>query len=587
MTINPKPSESFQLSLIAVLSGDLEIQPGWLQLFGSYSGNPQTAVELVLVCEAKQYKQLQSESADYPFLSLVEATEKLSSYREQILLAVPACRSAIVGLLATTDCSITPNTIPTAVRVIGAFPTATVIVPSYSLAGEYEFQAIDKYNFFQNETLQPAGWEQFQELPQTAAPVVLERKSLQGWLESCGELTGQDQLQIQLRRWVIERGPVYLLPAEAAVAADWKLIPELTAVTTVPLLFGQFGRQVHSSLHKVVNETRETELPAVVPARACEINEQQPVLSLLVIAYDMQSQLPNTLATLNADYQLGVERTDYEVLLIENSSANNLDSETQANLPDNFRYFLREETSKSPAAAINFGLAKAQGSYIGLMIDGAHMLTPGVLQHALIALRLSERAFVTVPTYHLGPDEQNISTQHGYNEAQQQQLLDSIGWQSNGYDLFSISSLCGANPRGYLAPIMESNCYFAARELFAAVGGADESYQQPGGGSLNLDLVRKLGIHPGVEYFCLFGEGSFHQFHGGVTSNQTRADYATGFKEELHERWDQSYHFLERNPFVVGAISSQSRKYLEFSSYRMLKRFDNFKDRLDQVWSDD
>ncbi|MFN2165497.1 MAG: glycosyltransferase, partial [Anaerolineae bacterium] len=108
--------------------------------------------------------------------------------------------------------------------------------------------------------------------------------------------------------------------------------------------------------------------------------EAAPAVSVVVIAYDMAAQAERTVRSLFSDYQLGVCAADYEVIVVENESRNLLDSDFVEALPDNFRYFLRRDAEPSPAAAINFGASQARGEHICIMIDGARMLTPGVMR---------------------------------------------------------------------------------------------------------------------------------------------------------------------------------------------------------------
>ena len=42
----------------------------------------------------------------------------------------------------------------------------------------------------------------------------------------------------------------------------------------------------------------------------------------------------------------------------------------------------------------------------------------------------------------------------------------------------------------------------------------------PGGGYANLDLYERLGAAPDVNVVTILGEGSFHQVHGGTTTNR-------------------------------------------------------------------
>ena len=46
----------------------------------------------------------------------------------------------------------------------------------------------------------------------------------------------------------------------------------------------------------------------------------------------------------------------------------------------------------------------------------------------------------------------------------------------------------------------------------------------PGGGYANLDLYERLGSTPEVTVATILGEGSFHQVHGGTTTNQDEVE---------------------------------------------------------------
>lgn len=314
---------------------------------------------------------------------------------------------------------------------------------------------------------------------------------------------------------------------------------------------------------------------------------KKPALSIIVVAYRMPRQLANTLYTLSREYQQKVDGLNYEVIVLENRSSENLPQTVVERLPSNFRYYLRDETSVSPAAAMNEGLRLARGDAIGMMIDGAHMLSPGVLRYAAMAFQMVSDAFVAVPVYHLGPKEQNESAAEGYDEEVEKELLKTVDWRADGYELFTISTLCSANPRGFLAPIMESNCYFASREVFDAIGGVDEEFTLAGGGSLNLHLTRQLGTRKGSEYFMLGGEGSFHQFHGGVTSSQNRARVVEEHAAQLHMKWGGNYSFLSRNPIILGHFRDQVHPTLKFSVDGIMRRVLNCRRENRPIWPDD
>ena len=104
-----------------------------------------------------------------------------------------------------------------------------------------------------------------------------------------------------------------------------------------------------------------------------------PKVSVIVIAYSMSRQLENTLYSLTAECQNGVSEDDYEVIVMENSSADNLPPREVAALPDNFRYVLRDEPTATPVYAINEAFALCRAPLVCLMIDGARMASPGIL----------------------------------------------------------------------------------------------------------------------------------------------------------------------------------------------------------------
>ncbi len=65
---------------------------------------------------------------------------------------------------------------------------------------------------------------------------------------------------------------------------------------------------------------------------------------------------------------------------------------------------------------------------------------------------------------------------------------------------------------------------FAPRSLLEQVGAFDESFNMPGGGFANLELYERLGSSADVNVVTMLGEGSFHQMHGGTTTNLSGSD---------------------------------------------------------------
>ena len=153
------------------------------------------------------------------------------------------------------------------------------------------------------------------------------------------------------------------------------------------------------------------------------------------------------------------------------------------------------------------------------MIDGAHVLTPGVLHYGLAGLATYAPAIVATQQWYVGPGQQGEVMRDGYDQAYEDRLFESIRWPSAGHRLFEISHFIG--DRDWLDGMWESNCMFVPRAQLAQVGGFDESFTVAGGGYTNLELYERLGASPDVTVCTIMGEGSFHQVHGGTTTNQT------------------------------------------------------------------
>ena len=285
-------------------------------------------------------------------------------------------------------------------------------------------------------------------------------------------------------------------------------------------------------------------------------------LSVVVVVFRMPAQARNTLLSLSNDYQAGIDPTEYEVIVVENESDRPLGRDAVAGFGDNFRYFLREGNDVSPAAAVNFGVSNASYPYVGVVVDGARMLTPGVLKHAKMAFRSARDAVVSVPGYHLGEEIQQESSKSGYDEQYEAGLLESISWPEDGYRLFEISCFSGSCSGGFFRPLPESNCVFVSRHWWEKLGGCDLRFDLPGGGYVNLDLYRRLCELPEITLFQLFGEGSFHQFHGGVTTSAKDGDQRENYLNQARAQYQalrgRTYSPPARQAVYFGSVSQSS-----------------------------
>lgn len=283
-------------------------------------------------------------------------------------------------------------------------------------------------------------------------------------------------------------------------------------------------------------------------------------LSVIVIFHDMLRVAPRTLQALSGAYQQGIAPADYEVIVVENGSPQPLEAAQVEAFGDNFHYHRLVDAPPSPAHAINYGVGKARGDVLAIMVDGAHIVTPGVLRYALDMFAAHRNPLVLTAPFFLGPGPQTHTIAQGYDAAEEERLLASIDWPADGYRLFEIGVPYRIDENPQTRPKLfwfvrqfESNCLFVRRASFDAVGGCDERFDLPGGGILLPDLYRQLCRLDDAELIQLLGEASFHQVHGGVSTNTT--------PERQREKWDS---YLEQYRRVRGEPFEVSQKPLRF-----------------------
>jgi cephalosporin hydroxylase len=244
-------------------------------------------------------------------------------------------------------------------------------------------------------------------------------------------------------------------------------------------------------------------------------------LTVAVVFFNMRREAARTLHSLSRAYQQGIDDLTYEVLVVDNGSSagQELTAEYVRSFGPEFRLVdPGEPVSSSPGIALSRAIRGGRGRAFALMIDGAHVLTPGVLRYGMAGLRTYEPAVVATQQWYVGPGDQGDAVADGYDQGAEDRLFERIEWPANGYRLFDIGHFIGE--RDWLDGMWESNCLFVTRPFLEQAGGFDERFDEAGGGYANLDLYERATLAQDIHLVTILGEGSFHQVHGGTTTNE-------------------------------------------------------------------
>jgi hypothetical protein len=290
----------------------------------------------------------------------------------------------------------------------------------------------------------------------------------------------------------------------------------------------------------------------------------------VVVVHDMARELPRTLWSLSPAHQRNIKADDYEVIVIDNGSAQPVGPEPVASFEGHLRLERIDRAPPSPAHAANHGLGLAAGDLVGLIIDGARLASPGLLAGARRATCLADRPIVTAPAFHLGPVRHMQAATVAYDQAAEDQLLGQSGWEADGYRLFEISTSAGSWGRGLFGPAGESSSLFCPRPIWDELGGLDERFTLPGGGLVNHDLYRRACSLDGIELIVLLGEGTFHQYHGGASTSRRHT------WDEMHAEYQtitgQAHRPPTNPPLYAGRVHGRLLPLIERSARQAIDR---------------
>lgn len=289
------------------------------------------------------------------------------------------------------------------------------------------------------------------------------------------------------------------------------------------------------------------------------------LLTVISVFFNMAREAPRSLHSLSVPYQQGVTAAEYRVVVIDHGSTPPLDPALVTGCGPNFSLHRVDPAPVSPVAAINQAVAAATTPYVMILIDGAHLLSPGVVRGALEAFRVEADGFVATLPFHLGPKPQFQSSAEGYDQAEEDRLLADIGWpDAGGYRLFLIASPSDAR-EGWFCPLWESNCFALRRDRFLAAGGFHPGFSSPGGGMVNLDFLRQRLLEPDLPFILLLGEGSFHQLHTHKTVHHPelkRQGEWQSFTAEYRAIRGEEFALAWRPPLLIGRVPMEAMPHV-------------------------
>lgn len=278
-------------------------------------------------------------------------------------------------------------------------------------------------------------------------------------------------------------------------------------------------------------------------------------LSVIVVFDNVRPEAERALHSLSRAYQRGVEDVDYEVIVVDHHSApdHRLGESFVNSFGQEFRYLdLGSDSTPSPSEALYRGAADAAGRNITFMMDGAHVLTPGVIHHGMAALEAYASSVVTTQPWYVGrPVNEPGTGRHGPDQSGLDSLFETIQWPLDGYRLFDIGHFAGE--RDWLDTLSESNCFFVPRSRLEQAGCFDDRFSSPGGRSNSPDLFERIASAPGNSLTTILGEGSFRQ-----VCEDSEANPAEFVERLLPQDPITAVHYV--GSMVPSALRSRARR---------------------------
>jgi hypothetical protein len=277
-----------------------------------------------------------------------------------------------------------------------------------------------------------------------------------------------------------------------------------------------------------------------------------PRLSIVLPLFASDEQADNALSSLCAPYQTAHQGA-VEILVVEADAPGMLGKARACAYGDNVRHFIVEAGSATRARALDLGLRECRAEFVGLFMEGMHIVTPRTIDTALRALALSDDPLVVLPEYTF--DEGALSAadvdveRHHY-----------IRWKEDPYELFARAHFGPANPDGFSGPLHGGACLFARKATVPPPPPTD--VDSVGGHALCQWIYAKLSRVPGTLLIVLAGEGGFRQ------KGPEHQSLASESAEVALDEFGAQHH----EPIVFGTIPGPALRFVVESAQRRALR---------------
>lgn len=256
----------------------------------------------------------------------------------------------------------------------------------------------------------------------------------------------------------------------------------------------------------------------------------------------MEHEIVNTLISFVPPYQKKVSISKFNLFVIDNNSSDNISPKVIESISSNIKYIKYPYESVSPVHALNWAIDNYSNSdSIMICIDGARMVSDHILYQSFEVFKQIPNAFVFCPSYHIGKKYHQELSAEGYTIEEARVFLKNLQWQTNPDKLFKNAILAKSSRFGIYNCIAESNAIVTTKENYKRLRGYNTGFVSPGGGYSNLELFERYTLDEETINVSLIGEGSFHQFHNGISTS----------KKNLQLIMKQEYELIKGRKYSV------------------------------------